>query len=123
MQNGMKNFFDGMSQTALKSANELISLNTRVLNKAIERQVELGNVLAGGSKQQVNVLKSTEDPKELVEKQAKLADQYAVIYTEAAKTNMAMALKTSEEYKLWFENSAKSVNQVVQNSASNLIAS
>lgn len=111
-----------MSQTALESANELISLNTRVLNKAIERQVELGDVFAGGSKQQVNVLKLTEDPKELVEKQTKLADQYAVIYTEAAKTNMAMAIRTSEEYKLWFENSAKSVNKIVQHSAPNLMA-
>ena len=95
----MNNFFNDMSQTALKSANELISLNTRVLNKAITRHMELGDVLAGGSKQQANLLQRADDPKEFVEKQARLADQYAVIYTEAAKTNMAIALKTSEEYK------------------------
>lgn len=120
MENGMNNFFENISQTTLKSVNQLMSLNTRVMNKAIERQAELGSVFAGGCKQQAKVFQLTQDPKALVEKQSRLAEQYAVIYTEAAKTNMAITLKTGEQYKTWFNNNSKAVKQVVQNLAPNL---
>ncbi len=107
MQNDMMNFFNEVSQNALKSANELVELNTRVLNQTIERQVELSNVFVEGSKKQAELVQSTKDPKELIEKQTKLAEQYTAIFVEAAKVNMAIAQKTSEEYKAWFENNAK----------------
>ena len=117
MQNDMMNFFNEISQNALKSANELIALNTRVLNETIERQVELGNVFVEGSKKQADLLQTTKDPKELVEKQAKLAEQYTAIFVEAAKENMAIAQKTGEEYKVWFENNAATAQQVAQKAA------
>ena len=117
MQNDMMNYFNEISQNALKSANELIALNTRVLNETIERQVELGNVFVEGSKKQADLFKDTKDPKELVEKQTKLAEQYTAIFVEAAKENMAIAQRTGEDYKVWFENNAASVNQVAQKAA------
>ncbi len=122
MQNDMMNFFNEISQNALKSANELIELNTRVLNKTIERQVELGNAFVEGSKKQADLFQSTKDPKELVEKQAKLAEQYSAIFVEAAKENMALAQKASEEYKVWFEKNAAAANQVAQKAAPAAVA-
>jgi len=107
MQNDMMNFFNEVSQNAIKSANDLVELNTRVLNQTIERQVELSNVFVEGSKRQAELMQATKDPKELVEKQTKLAEQYTAIFVEAAKENMAIAQKTSEEYKSWFEANAK----------------
>ncbi len=117
MQNDMMNFFNEVSQNALKSANELVELNTRVLNQAIERQVELSNVFVEGSKKQAELMQATKDPKELVEKQAKLAEQYTAIFVEAAKENMAIAQKTSEEYKAWFENNAKTAEATAKKAA------
>ena len=117
MQNDMMNFFNEVSQNALKSANELVELNTRVLNEAIERQVELGNVFVDGSKKQAELLQSVKDPKELVEKQTKLAEQYTAIFVEAAKQNMVIAQKTSEEYKAWFESNAKTVEVTAKKAA------
>ena len=114
MQNDMMNFFNEISQNALKSANELIALNTRVLNETIERQVELSNVFVEGSKKHADLLQDTQDPQVLVEKQTKLAEQYTAIFAEAAKENMAIAQKTSEEYKIWFEENANTANQVAQ---------
>ena len=117
MQNDMITFFNEISQNALKSANELVELNTRVLNETIERQVELSNVFVEGSKKQADLLQATKDPKELVEKQTKLTEQYTAIFVEAAKENMSIAQKTSEDYKAWFEKNAKTANQVAQKSA------
>ena len=108
MQNDMMNFFNEISQNALKSANELIALNTRVLNETIERQVELSNVFAEGSQKQADLLQGTQDPQVIVEKQTKLAEQYTAIFVEAAKENMAIAQKNSEDYKVWFEQNANS---------------
>ena len=115
MQNDMMNFFNDVSQNALKSANELIALNTRVLNDTIERQVELSNVFVEGSKKQADLLHITNDPKELVEKQSKLTEQYTAILVEATKQNIAIAQKNGEEYKVWFEKNATTANQVAQN--------
>ena len=117
MQNDMMNFFNEISQNAIKSANELVELNTRILNQTIERQVELSNVFVEGSKKQAELMQATKDPKELVEKQTKLAEQYTAIYVEAAKENMAIAQKTSEEYKTWFESNAKTVEQSAKKAA------
>ena len=117
MQNDMMNYFNEISQNALKSANELIALNTRVLNETIERQVELGNVFVEGSKKHADLLQVAKDPKDLVEKQTKLAEQYTAIFVEAAKQNMAIAQKNGEEYKMWFENNAGSVNQLAKQPA------
>ena len=117
MQNDMMNFFNEVSQNALKSANELVELNTRVLNQAIERQVELSNVFVEGSKKQAELVQSTKDPKDLIEKQTKLAEQYTAIFVEAAKENMAIAQKTSEEYKAWFENNAKTAEVTAKKAA------
>lgn len=118
MQNDMMNYFNQISQNALKSANELIALNTRVLNETIERQVELGNVFVEGGKKQADLLQDVKDPKELVEKQTRLAEQYTAIFVEAAKQNMAIAQKTGEDYKMWFENNASSVQQVAEKAVS-----
>lgn len=114
MQNDMMNYFNEISQNALKSANELIALNTRVLNETIERQVELGNVFVEGSKKHADLFQAVKDPQELVEKQTKLAEQYTAILVEAAKQNMALAQKTGEEYKVWFEKNAAAANEVAQ---------
>ena len=117
MQNDMMNYFNEISQNALKSANELIALNTRVLNETIERQVELGNVFVEGSQKHADLLQNAKDPKELVEKQTRLAEQYTAIFVEAAKQNLAIAQKNGEDYKLWFENNANTVKQVAQKAA------
>ena len=107
MQNDMMNHFNEISQNALKSTNELVALNTRILNETIGRQVELGNVFVEGSKKHADLFQSVQDPQDLVEKQTKLAEQYTAIFVEAAKENFAIAQKTSEEYKSWFEKNAK----------------
>ena len=109
----MNNSFKKVSLTGLDNANQLISLNKSVANKAIQRQLELLDIFASGNKQLMNVLQLTNNPKELVEKQARVTDQYAVIYSEAAKTNMQMVLQTRQEYKLWFENYFFAVNKAV----------
>ena len=107
MQNDMMNYFNDFSQNAINSTNELMALNTRVLNDTIERQVELGNVFVEGSKKHADLFTSVHDPKELIEKQTKLAEQYTAILVEAAKENFALAQKTGEQYKSWFEKNAK----------------
>ena len=112
MQNDMMNFFNVVSQSALKSANELIELNARVLNDTIERQVELSQVFAEGGKKHADLLQDAKDPQVLVEKQTKLGEQYTAIFVEAAKQNMAIAQKTGEDYKVWFETNANNANQV-----------
>jgi len=107
MQNEMMKFFNEFSQNAIDSTNQLMELNTRVLNATIERQVELSNVFVEGSKKHADLLQSVKDPKELMDKQAKLAEQYTAIFVEATKENFAIAQKTGEEYKSWFEKNAK----------------
>ena len=106
MQNDMMKYFNDFSQNAINSTNELIALNTRVLNETIERQVELGNVFVEGSKKHADLIQAVKDPKELMDKQAKLTEQYSAIFVEATKENFAIAQKTSEEYKTWFEKNA-----------------
>lgn len=107
MQNDMMKFFNEFSQNAIDSTNQLMELNTRVLNATIERQVELSNVFVEGSKKHADLFQSVKDPKELMDKQTKLAEQYTAIFVEATKENFAIAQKTGEEYKTWFEKNAK----------------
>ena len=106
MQNDMMTYFNEISKNVSNSVAELVELNTRVMNEALERQFELGNVFFDESKKQVELFSTSKDPKELVEMQSKLAEEYTTLFVEAAKENIAIAQKTSDEYTAWFENNA-----------------
>ena len=106
MQNDMMTYFNEISKNVSNSVAQLVELNTRVMNEALERQFELGNVFFDESKKQVELLSASKDPKELVEIQSKFAEEYTTLFVEAAKENIAIAQKTSDEYTAWFENNA-----------------
>ena len=114
MQSDLMNYFNEISKNMSHSVTQLVDLNTRVMSEALERQVELGNEFIDQNKKQAELFSTTNDPKELVDMQSKLAEKYATFFIKTAKENIAIAQKAGDEYTAWFEKNASLTPQAPQ---------
>lgn len=118
MQTDILNSVNGYSADAISSAKELVEINSRLMSKLLESQISMANLFVAGSEKQLDVAKSTTDPKEFIASQTALAEEFTGKLTEAAQANAAVAQQASEELKSWFEKGVeqgvKSADEVVQ---------
>lgn len=118
MQAEILNSVSGYGKDAISAAKELVDINARLMSKILESQIGLANLYVEGSEKQLDVAKSSTEPKEFIASQTALVEEFTGKLTEAAQTNAAVAQQVSEELKTWFEKgvekSVKSADEAVQ---------
>ncbi len=119
MQNEYLKSFDDYSKSAISAGKELIDINSRIMNKVLETQVNLANlVVEGGEKQlDVNSTAADSDPQEFLTKQTALLEEMAAKLGEIAENNAKFAQDAQEELKGWVEAGIATADNAVKEAA------
>jgi len=107
MKTEILNSFTSLGKDAVASTKELVDINAKLMNRALESQIGFAQLWVAGSEKQLEVAKSAGDVKDYVAAQTALVEEFAAKLTEAAQANAAFAQQVSEELKAWFEKSVE----------------
>ena len=88
------------------------------MNKVLEAQVDLANLVVEGGEKQLEVNNaSSADPEKFVAKQTALMEEMAAKLGEIAQNNAKFAQDTQEELKSWFESGVATAEKAVKEAA------
>jgi len=88
---------------AMAAARELVEINSRLLEKYVENQIDLANLYAEGSEKQMHTVGNLKNPQDFTDKQVALYEEYREKITTVAGNNIKLAQDTGEEYVAWFK--------------------
>ena len=102
-----KNFTD--------SAKELEAINTKILEKISQKQMDLMNSAVETSSKFAGLVGETKDYQELVGEQTKIATEYSEKLVTAARETFEILAESQKEYQAWFEAGVKTASESAAN--------
>ena len=122
MQNDYFKSLNDFSANAMEAAKELGELNSKLMEKTIALQMKAADLMVEGSMKQGQMVQETKEVKDYLSKQASLVEEYANMFVDLAKSNVALAQEAGEEYKAWAEKNMKSVDAAAKTVAKKAVA-
>ncbi len=103
MQPDVMNTMNDMGKNALEAAKTLGEINSKLVEKLVEKQLAAANLCVESGIKQVKLAQDSKDVQDYWTKQAALLEEYAGRIMDLAKQQVEFAQEAGEEYKSWFE--------------------
>ena len=110
MQQDLINTVNDFGKNAFEAAKALGEINGKLVERAMEKQLNVANLCVEGSMKQVKLAQDTKDPKEFWNKQQQLVEEYADKFMDLAKQQVELVQKANADYQAWFEKGLQQAN-------------
>lgn len=106
--------FNQYGQSAIDSTKELVEINSRLLTKVLENQIQIANSIIEKSTPEIDAASAIKDPKKIIEAQSSMVQEYTGFLKEQAETSAKVFQAAGEELKTWFEKGLKTADAAVK---------
>jgi len=122
MQAELISSFSDYSKTAVVSAKELLAINSKLMGKLLDSQINLAALYVESSEKQMGLMESMDNPSEFLSKETSLFEEYSNKFADVAQKSMLIVKESSEEYKSWVESGLKVADEAVKDAQSAAVA-
>lgn len=122
MQQDILKSLNEFGNTTLEAAKALGEINSKFVEQTIKQQLKAADLFVAGSLQQAKLVQDTKETKDLMAKQAALAEEYTAKFVDLAKANATLAQEAGAEYKAWIEKGMKQADTTVKSVAKKAVA-